>query len=79
MRSKIIRVPVDENLACNLEALSNAIKNDTRMVYLVNPNNPIPNIINKDALRDFVIEVSKERLVFVDEAYYEFVEDPNYG
>jgi|TARA_B100001094_G_C18137769_1_gene776095 histidinol-phosphate aminotransferase len=77
--TEIIRVPVDENLACDLSAVASAIRADTKMVYLVNPNNPIPNIINKDALRDFVIEVSKERLVFVDEAYYEFVEDPNYG
>jgi histidinol-phosphate aminotransferase len=77
--TEIIRVPVDENLACDLEAVAAAIRPDTKMVYLVNPNNPIPNIINKNALRDFVIEVSKKRLVFVDEAYYEFVEDPNYG
>ena len=77
-RSKIIRVPVDENLACNLEAISNAIKNDTRMVYLVNPNNPIPNVINGSELRDFVIEISKDRMVFIDEAYHEYVKDPNY-
>ena len=77
--TEIIRVPVDENLACDLEAVAAAIRPDTKMVYLVNPNNPIPNIINKNALRDFVIEVSKKRLVFVDEAYYEYVEQPNYG
>ena len=77
--TEIIRVPVDENLACDLEAVAAAIRPDTKMVYLVNPNNPIPNIINKDALRDFVLEVSKDRLVFVDEAYYEFVENPEYG
>ena len=77
--TEIIRVPVDENLACDLEAVAGAIRPDTKMVYLVNPNNPIPNIINKDALRDFVLEVSKDRLVFVDEAYYEFVENPEYG
>ena len=78
VRSKIIRVPVDENLACNLETISNAIKNDTRMVYLVNPNNPIPNVINGSELRDFVTEISKDRMVFIDEAYHEYVKDPNY-
>ncbi|MFQ3334348.1 MAG: histidinol-phosphate aminotransferase [Woeseiaceae bacterium] len=77
--TEIIRVPVDENLACDLNAVAAAIRPDTKMVYLVNPNNPIPNIINKDALRDFVLEVSKDRLVFIDEAYYEFVENPEYG
>ena len=79
VRSQIIRVPVDENLACDLEAVASAIKKDTRMVYLVNPNNPIPNIINKNKLRDFVVEVSKNRLVFIDEAYHEYVTDPDYS
>jgi histidinol-phosphate aminotransferase len=79
VRSEIIRVPVDENLACDLDAVAQAIRSDTKMVYLVNPNNPIPNIIGKDKLKDFVIEVSKDRLVFIDEAYFEYVEDPNYA
>ena len=79
VRSQIVRVPVDENLACDLEAVASAIKKDTRMVYLVNPNNPVPNIINKSKLRDFVIEVSKDRLVFIDEAYHEYVTDPDYS
>ena len=78
-KSEIIRVPVDENLYCDLNAMYKAIRPDTSMVYLVNPNNPLPNIIDKTELRDFVLDVSKERLVFVDEAYYEYVEDPNHG
>ena len=77
--SAIIRVPVCESLHTDLDALASAIRLDTRLVYLVNPNNPIPTIIEKNALRDFVVEISKDRLVFVDEAYYEFVEDSNYA
>lgn len=75
----IIRVPVDEQLNIDLDAMASAIRRDTRLVYLVNPNNPIPAIIEKNALRDFVLEVSQDRMVFVDEAYFEFVEDPRYG
>jgi len=77
--AEIIRVPVDEHLHIDLEAMASAIRRDTRLVYLVNPNNPIPAIIEKNALRDFVVEISKDRMVFVDEAYFEFVEDPDYG
>lgn len=78
--TQIIRVPVDEDsLFCNLDAMYAAIRPDTRLVYLCNPNNPIPSIIEKNALRDFVLEVSKDRLVFVDEAYYEYVNNPDYG
>ncbi|MEX1197154.1 MAG: histidinol-phosphate transaminase [Pseudohongiellaceae bacterium] len=78
MGSELIRVPVDAELKTDLDAMYAAIRPDTKMVYLCNPNNPIPNIIGKDALHDFVLEVSRERLVFVDEAYHEFVDDPDY-
>jgi len=77
--SEIIRVPVDENLDIDLDAMASAIRPDTRLVYLVNPNNPIPKIIEKGRLEEFVREVSRDRLVFVDEAYHEFVDNPAYG
>jgi histidinol-phosphate aminotransferase len=79
MGSEIIRVPVDDKMHIDLDAMYAAIRADTRMVYLCNPNNPIPSIIEKNAMRDFVEEVSKERLVFVDEAYYEFVDNPDFA
>jgi histidinol-phosphate aminotransferase len=77
--AEIIRVKVDENLGGDLVAMHNAIRADTAMVYLVNPNNPTPTIFKNDELRDFVLDVAKERMVFVDEAYFEYVEDPNYS
>ncbi|MDH3440156.1 MAG: histidinol-phosphate aminotransferase family protein [Gammaproteobacteria bacterium] len=78
--SEIIRVPVDrETLTTDLNAMYKAIRGDTKCVYLVNPNNPIPSIIEKNALREFVLEVSKDRMVFIDEAYFEFVDNPDYA
>ncbi len=76
--SEVIRVPVDESLRIDLDAIAGAIRSDTSLVYLVNPNNPIPTIIEKNALRDFVREIAKDRLVFVDEAYHEFVDNDDY-
>jgi len=78
--SEIIRVPVDpETRYVDLNAIHKAIRKDTRCVYLANPNNPIPSIIDKDQLRDFVVDVSNDCMVFVDEAYFEFVDNPDYG
>jgi histidinol-phosphate aminotransferase len=79
MGTEVIRVPVDENMHTDLEAMYNAIRPDTRMVYVCNPNNPIPSIIEKNALRDFVLTVAQDRMVFIDEAYHEFVDDPEYA
>lgn len=75
----IIRVPVNESLGMDLDAMRKAIRRDTKCVYLVNPNNPIPAIIEKNALLDFVLEVAQDRMVFIDEAYFEFVDNPDYA
>ena len=78
--SEIIRVPVDaDTLHIDLNAMHRAIRPDTKCVYLVNPNNPIPSIIEKNELREFVLDVSKRCMVFIDEAYYEFVDNRDYA
>jgi len=77
--TEIINVPVDENMHIDLEAMYAAIRPDTRMVYLCNPNNPLPAIIEKKAMEDFVRTVARDRLVFVDEAYYEYVDNPHFS
>jgi histidinol-phosphate aminotransferase len=79
MGSEIINVPVDESMHIDLNAMYAAIRPDTKMVYLCNPNNPIPSIIEKKALEDFVRTVAKDRLVFIDEAYYEYVNNPEFS
>ena len=76
--SEIIRVPVNEGLNADLDGMRRALRDDTKMVYLVNPNNPIPSVLDGNEMRDFVLEMSEKYLVFVDEAYHEYVEDPSY-
>jgi histidinol-phosphate aminotransferase len=77
--SEIIRVPVNpDTLHIDLNAMHKAIRSDTKCVYLANPNNPIPSVIDKNELREFTLDVSKDRMVFIDEAYFEFVDNPAY-
>ncbi len=75
---EIIRVPVNEGLDADLDGMRAALRDDTSLVYLVNPNNPIPNVIEGRSMREFVLEMAEDHLVFVDEAYHEYVEDPSY-
>lgn len=76
---EIIRVPVNESLNADLDAMRAAVRSDTNLVYLVNPNNPIPSVLDKDLMREFVLEMSRDRLVFIDEAYHEYVDNPDYS
>jgi histidinol-phosphate aminotransferase len=45
------------------------------LVFVCNPNNPTGTLVAGDRLRRFCEEVSRRAVVFVDEAYYELVED----
>ena len=75
---EIIRVRVAEGLNADLDGMRKAVRSDTNMMYIVNPNNPIPTVIEKNAMKAFVLEQAADRLVFVDEAYHEFVDNPDY-
>jgi histidinol-phosphate aminotransferase len=56
----------------DLEAILNAINEDTRIVFLANPNNPTGTMIPAEAVEKFLGEVPGHVVVVLDEAYYEF-------
>lgn len=68
------KVDLDETLTHNLEGLAAAVKSDTKILFLINPNNPTGTVLNPGKLKDFCIEMSKKTLVYLDEAYLEFLE-----
>ncbi|MBT6880664.1 MAG: aminotransferase class I/II-fold pyridoxal phosphate-dependent enzyme, partial [Gammaproteobacteria bacterium] len=55
-----------------------AVREDTRVVWIANPNNPTGTWVGKAALYSFLQQVSAEVVVVVDEAYIEFVADADY-
>ncbi|MCE7863837.1 MAG: aminotransferase class I/II-fold pyridoxal phosphate-dependent enzyme [Bacteroidetes bacterium CHB5] len=68
------RVDVDDYHKHDLDALAAAVKPDTRLMFLCNPNNPTGTVIEGKKYLDFCQEMSKKTLVFSDEAYLEFLE-----
>jgi histidinol-phosphate aminotransferase len=63
-------------LGHDLGAMAAAIRPDTRIVFLANPNNPTGTWFGDAALAAFFARVPPTTLVVVDEAYHEFVDDP---
>jgi len=64
------------DLTTNIEAILNLIRKD-RIVVICNPNNPTGTLINPRDIRVIINRASKhEALVFVDEAFIDFVDDP---
>jgi histidinol-phosphate aminotransferase len=61
----------------DLPALAAAIDDTTRMVFVCNPNNPTGTAVRRAELERFLDDVPAQTLVVLDEAYREFVTDPD--
>jgi histidinol-phosphate aminotransferase len=60
----------------DLDAMAAAVRSDTRIVYIANPNNPTGSWFDDAALTRFLARIPATTLVVVDEAYYEYVSAP---
>lgn len=75
--AKAIRVPL-KNFKIDLEDITKAITDKTKIIWLCNPNNPTGTIFTHKELEDFLEKVPQRTYVVIDEAYGEFVEDEDY-
>jgi histidinol-phosphate aminotransferase len=71
-----VRVPNDAGHGHDLEEMADAITDSTRMVLVCNPNNPTGTSVRRAELDRFLAAVPGDVLVVLDEAYREFVTDP---
>ena len=76
--AKINWIPVGEDKGYDLNAINNRINSNTKIVFLCNPNNPTGTVVGKESLIDFCTSASKKTIIFSDEAYYDFIQTPNY-
>lgn len=60
------------------QAMIDAIDEKTRILFLVNPNNPTGTYVNEDNFRALMNTVPAHVLVVVDEAYSEYIDKPDY-
>lgn len=67
-----------ENFAHNSRALIEAIKPNTKIVFIANPNNPTGTWLHQDDLIQILERINKEVVVVMDEAYYDFVQVSGY-
>jgi histidinol-phosphate aminotransferase len=71
-------VPLNKDLDFDLDEIEKRVSHETRLVFLCNPNNPTGKLLPSDKVIDFCETVSKRAVVFSDEAYYDYITEPNY-
>ncbi|NQV14329.1 aminotransferase class I/II-fold pyridoxal phosphate-dependent enzyme [bacterium] len=73
-----VHVPVDMNNIIDLSSILAAVTENTKIISLVNPNNPLATIIHKDDMESFIYALPAGVIVVVDEAYHHYVQSENY-
>jgi len=72
--AKGIEVPA-RDFGTDLDAMAAAVGEDTRMVFVANPNNPTGTFTPWEQIRGFVARLPRRVLVVLDEAYGEYLPD----
>jgi len=71
-----IQVPLRDYVH-DLDAMAEHITGKTRLIFVCNPNNPTGTAVGREALLRFLSRVPEDVVVALDEAYREYVRDPD--
>ena len=63
----------------DLNAMAARISQRTRLIFIANPNNPTGTWLTRKEIESFLSKVPASAIVAVDEAYFEYVEEAEYG
>ena len=74
--ARSVRVPLTSDERHDLDAMADAVTDRTRLVLVCSPNNPTGAAVRRAELERFLDRVPADVLVVIDEAYREFVRDP---
>ncbi len=75
---RAVEVPARE-WGHDLAAMLAAIGSKTRLVFVANPNNPTGTWLAADELHGFLSQVPEQVVVVIDEAYFEYANNPDAG
>ena len=74
---KPVRIPL-KNYRYDLSAMAKAVSEKTRIIFLAIPNSPTGTIVSKGDFESFLRDLPQDKLLLIiDEAYKEYVKDPD--
>lgn len=77
MGATVVNVPLAEGFRYDLPRMLASITERTKIVYLCSPNNPTGTWLSHRETADFVAQVPDDVVVVCDEAYIEYVDEPD--
>ena len=68
-----VPVPYNEDLSMDINHIIDALTDDTQLLILLNPNNPMGNVYSEEEFNKILVAAKKHEItVFIDEAYHYF-------
>ena len=77
MGARIVKTPAVD-YGFDLPAITRAVSPRTKIIFICNPNNPTGTVLHNTEFMDFLTRVPPHVLVVSDEAYYEYVDIPDF-
>ncbi len=71
-RAEVISVPMS-NFVHDLDAMLQAVRPDTRIIFIANPNNPTGTMVDRAAVDRFMARLPRDVVVVFDEAYMDLL------
>ncbi len=78
MGAAMRRVPL-KNYTYDVDAIAAAVTPRTRVIFFANPNNPTGTFVRPGEMDRLLAQLPEDVLLVLDEAYAEYVEDPDYS
>lgn len=72
--AKVVTVPRTEDMRYDVKALAKAVNDNTKVLYIANPDNPTGTYITEQEFDYLMQYVPKHTIVILDEAYFEFAQ-----
>lgn len=75
MGVEVKKVPVTDSYEFDTDGILEAVDENTKAVYIANPNNPTGTYINKTDYNRLISQLPDSVLLIADEAYFEYAKD----
>ena len=78
VHGKPVMVPATQKRCHDVEAMAQAVTPRTKLMYIANPSNPTGTYITRDEMDRLFERLDDRVLVVIDQAYQEYVDQPDY-
>ena len=74
-----VKFAKEENFTPSAQSILDCVNKKTKVVFLANPNNPTGTYLDRNEMLELRKRLRSDILLVVDDAYHEFIKDPNFA